>query len=429
MTSPSDPRRTENATGPLIFLIAGEPSGDALGASLMSALKRQTGGQARFAGVGGQAMIAEGLASLFPMSDLSVMGLFEILPRLPKLLGRVRETVKAIVAMRPDAVVTVDSPAFAAAVWRRLPAERPKLIHYVAPTVWAWRPGRARQYARTIDHLLTLFPFEPPYFEREGLAASFVGHPIVEAGIERADGAAFRRRHGVPDEAPLLCLLPGSRNGEAARLLPHFSDAVARLTRMFPALRVVAVAATPRLAETLRTAAASWQATGVVVAGDEKYDAMAASTVALAASGTVTLEVALAGVPMVVAYRVNPLTASVARRLIKVRHVCLVNLLAGRGVVPELLQEECRGEPLAAAVARLLANEADRIAQVAAAGDAVRQLRPAASSPSGRAAEAVLAVLRGSAHNPAQREPDQHEPGAEAWQTQPTPSASVSSTR
>lgn len=429
MIAPSEPLRSDDAAGPLIFLVAGEPSGDALGAGLISALKRQTGGQVRFAGIGGEAMIAAGLVSQFPMSDLSVMGIFEILPRLPKLFRRIRQTVRAIGSLGPDAVVTVDAPAFAAAVWRRLPATRPKLIHYVAPTVWAWRPGRARQYARTIDHLLTLLPFEPPYFEREGLAATFVGHPIVEAGIERADGAAFRRRHGVPDDAPLLCLLPGSRAGEVARLLPRFTDAVVRLTRELPGLRVAAVAATPRLAETLQSAGASWPTAGIVVGGDEKYSAMAASTVALAASGTVTLEVALAGAPMVVAYRVNPLTALVARRLIKVPHVCLVNLLAGRGVVPELLQEDCREERLAAAVGQLLTSEAARRSQTAAAAEAVRQLRPAAASPSERAAEVVLAVLRRSAHNPDQREPNQRETGADPWQRQPTRDASVSSTQ
>jgi lipid-A-disaccharide synthase len=424
MTVDPDPRPMDDAGGPLIFIVAGEPSGDALGGALMAALKRQTGGRVRFAGIGGDAMIAHGLNGLFPMSDLSVMGIFEILPRLRKLFRRIRETARAVVSLRPDVVVTIDAPAFAAALWRRLPATRPPLVHYVAPSVWAWRPGRAKQYARAIDHLLTLLPFEPPYFEREGLAATFVGHPIIEAGIERADGAAFRRRHGVAETAPFLCLLPGSRAGEVARLLPPFTEAVVRLTREFPDLRLVAVAATPRLAETLRTAKATWPVGAIVVGGEEKYDAMAASTVALAASGTVTLEVALAGVPMVVAYRVNPLTAFVVRRLVKVRYACLINLLAGRSVVPELIQQDCRADRLAASIGQLLRNETERRSQIAAATAAVGQLRPATNSPSERAAEVVLAVLRHSAHNPETREP-----GAQAWQTQPTRGASVFCTR
>jgi lipid-A-disaccharide synthase len=424
MTAADAPQRAGGAAGPLIFLVAGEPSGDALGGALMAALKRRTAGEVRFAGVGGAAMIGEGLEPLFPMSDLSVMGLVEVVPRLPRLIGRVRATVRAIASLRPDAVVTIDAPAFAAAIWRRLPADRPKLIHYVAPTVWAWRPGRARSYARDIDHLLTLFPFEPPYFENEGLSATFVGHPIVEAGIGRADGLAFRRRHGVAEDAPVLCFLPGSRAGELARLLPPFGEAVVRLERKFPELRTLAVAATPRLAEAIRGAGASWRSAPIVVVGEEKYNAMAASTVALAASGTVTLELALAGVPMVVGYRVNPLTALLARRLIKVSHVCLVNLLAGRGVVPELLQDDCRGDALAEAVGRLLVDEAARGAQVAAAGEAVRRLNPPANGPSGNAADVILAVVGRAAHNPAQREP-----GADTCQSLPTLGASASSTR
>jgi lipid-A-disaccharide synthase len=424
MTAPTGPK-TDSPAEPLVFLIAGEPSGDALGGRLMSALTQQSAGRVRFAGIGGEAMTKQGLQSLFPMTDLSVMGIFEILPRAPRLLRRVRQTVAAIKTADPAAVVTIDAPAFAAAVWRRLPRTRPKLVHYVAPTVWAWRPGRARRYARAIDHLLTLLPFEPPYFEREGLPATFVGHPVIECGADRADGAAFRRRHGIPADAPVLGLLPGSRTAEAVRLLPHFTDAVGRLAREFAGLRAVSVAATPALAEIVRTASAAWPVpTVIVTGGDEKYDAMAASTVALAASGTVTLEVAMAGAAQVVAYRVNPLTAMVARRLIRVPHVCLVNLLAGKAVVPELLQADCRGDRLAGAVGGLLRDEAARRLQIAAASDAIRGLGAGRMRSSERAAEVVLAVIRGAAHNP-----DQYQAGAAQWQKPPTPNASVSSTR
>ena len=285
---------------PLIFLVAGEPSGDNLGGRLMSALKEATAGRIRFAGVGGQAMIAEGLDSLFPMSDLSVMGLTEVLPHLPRLFRRLKQTVTAAERLRPAAVITIDSPDFSFRVAARLKGRGIRLIHYVAPTVWAWKPGRSRKIAAFLDHLLALLPFEPPLFRAAGLPCTFVGHAVVESGADRGDGPGFRRRHGIPADAPVICVLPGSRSSEISRLLPVFGETLAILKRSWPGLQVL-VPTVPAVAEPVKTAAAGWNVPAVVISGTtEKYDAFAAANAALAASGTVSLELALAGLPAVI---------------------------------------------------------------------------------------------------------------------------------
>ncbi|MEO5335561.1 MAG: lipid-A-disaccharide synthase [Magnetospirillum sp. WYHS-4] len=374
-------------TGPLIFLVAGEPSGDALGASLMAGL-RKLRPDVRFVGVGGERMCAEGLESLFPMADLAVMGLAEVVPRLPNLVRRIRQTAAEVERLRPAALVTIDAPDFSFRVARKLKGKGIPLIHYVAPTVWAWRPGRARKIARFLDHLLVLLPFEPPWFEREGLGCTFVGHPVVESGADRGDGARFRAAHGIPASAPLLCVLPGSRQGEVMRLLPVFAATLERLRASHPDLRVV-VPTVANVAATVRRA--TWPVPAVVVDGQaEKYDAFAAADAALAASGTVALELALAGTPTVVAYRVNRLTAWLARRLIRVRWVNLVNILLDRGAVPELLQEACSPDRLADELRSLLDDEAARQAQRDAGGLALAMLGRGGVSPGDRAARAVL---------------------------------------
>ncbi len=386
--------------GPLVVLVAGEPSGDGLGARLMAALKARTGGKIRFAGVGGDKMEAEGLVSRFPMSEIAVMGLAEVLPRLPKILVRVAETAAWIGRLAPDAVVTIDSPDFNFRVAARIKKQGKgiPLIHYVAPTVWAWRPGRARAVARVLNRLLTLLPFEPPYFEREGLAAAFVGHPVLESGAGQGNGSAFRDRHGIAPTAPLLAVLPGSRRSEIRALLPVFGVALRRIASDVPNLRVV-VPSVAALADEIRAAAASWPGQPVVIAGGsgsegDKYDAFAAANAALAASGTVSLELALASAPHAVAYRVNPITAWLARRLIRVRFVNLVNLVLDRAVVPELLQDDCTGEKLAGAVLALLRDSHARETQRAAFAEAIRALSPGEGTPSAHAAEIILETLK-----------------------------------
>jgi lipid-A-disaccharide synthase len=339
-------------------------------------------------------MAAQGLASLFPMNELAVMGLAELIPHIPRLLRRIDQTVDAVRAQRPDAVITIDAPGFCFRVAKRLKGAGIPLIHVVAPSVWAWKPGRAARIARFLDRLLVLLPFEPPYFTRHGLATDFIGHPAVEA--PPGDGAGFRARHGIPAEAPLLCVLPGSRSGEVGRLIQPFADAVAILAREREGLRVV-VPTVPGVAARVR--AQTWPVPAVVVEGAEaKRDAFAASTAALAASGTVALELGLAGVPAAVAYRVHPLTYQIVKRLVRVAHVNLVNLILDRPVVPELLQDNCRPDRLARAAGPLLDDPAARAVQIEAGiavGDRLGRAEMGAGgpTPSERAAKIVLDLV------------------------------------
>ncbi len=378
---------------PLIFLVAGEPSGDVLGARLMASLKKQTKDRVSFAGIGGARMEEQGMKSQFPMTELSVMGAAEVLPRIPRILTRIVETAAAAQRLRPAAVVTIDSPDFNFRVAKRLKGKGIPLIHYVAPSVWAWRPGRAAKIAGLLDHLLALLPFEPPYFESHSLATTFVGHPILESGADKGDGNAFRDRHGIAADETLIAVLPGSRMGEVSRLQGIFGQALFGLSKKHPNLRAV-VPTTGAVAGTVRQAAAGWPVQTLVVEGDtEKYDAFAAADVALAASGTVALELAMAGTPAVIAYRINPLSALIARRLLKVRFVHLVNLILDREAVPEFLQEACRADFLAPALEDLLRDEDRRQSQVSAYKEAIDKLSHRGASPADRAAKTVLDVI------------------------------------
>ncbi|MFO1188993.1 MAG: lipid-A-disaccharide synthase [Alphaproteobacteria bacterium] len=389
MTTAADP---EPGGGPLVFLIAGEVSGDALGGRLMAALKRKTGGRVRFAGVGGETMAAEGLQSLFPITEISLMGAAEILPHLRRILRRIDQTADAVRRLKPAALVTIDSPAFGLRVAGRVRGLGLPLIHYVAPSVWAYRPGRARKLARRIDHLLCLLPFEPPYFDAVGLANTFVGHPAVAEPIPPADGQAFRDRHGIPADAPVLCVLPGSRRTETERLLPVFGATVAILAADHPRLRVV-VPTVPGVAADVQKAVEGWSRPVTVCDGTEKWDAFAACDAALAASGTVTLELARLKKPMVVAYRMHPLTSLYIRLKARVKFVSLLNIVLGRAAVPEYLLGACQPERLAPAVARLLDDVKDRAAQIEATQDALRLMGAGGLSPSDRAADVVLGLL------------------------------------
>ena len=378
--------------GPLIFLVAAEASADGLGARLMQALKEQTGGRIRFAGVGGPAMAGEGLQSLVPFGELNVMGIVEIVPHVARILRRVRETIAAVRTMKPDAVVTIDAPAFSFRVQKALVGSGPLLVHYVAPTVWAWRPRRAKMIAGFLDHLLCILPFELPYFEKVGLPASFVGHSVIEQDGVRPDGAGFRARHGL-GEAPLLCVLPGSRVGEVKRLLPVFGETVARLMRERPGMRI-AVPTVASVAGLVRDAVAHWPGAPIVVDGiAEKHHAFSASTAALAASGTVNLELAVAGVPFVIAYRVSTLSYLIGRLMVRVPSIVMTNILLNRNVIPEFLQENCRPEAIAAAVGRLLDDPQARAEQVRASAEAAILLGRGGPPPSGRAAKILLDLI------------------------------------
>jgi lipid-A-disaccharide synthase len=378
-----------------IFFVTGEPSGDALGGALIAALRQRTGGRLRIAGIGGERMREQGLDSLVPLDDLAIMGVAEVLPRAPVVLHRVRQTVAAIRALRPDAVVTIDSSGFS---WRvahglRRRGETLPLIHYVAPMVWAWRAGRAQRMARWYDHLMTLLPFEPPYFERVGLSCSFVGHPVLECGAERGDGRHFRKAHGLAPDDLLITVLPGSRGGEVRRLLPIFGAALNGLEELVGPFRVV-VPTVATVAATIARGIAAWPGNAIIVQRpQEKYDAFAASRAALAASGSVALELALARLPMVVGYRLNRLTEAFLDRVLKVRQVNLVNLLLGRPLVCELLGSNCTPERLAASLAELLGDERVRAAHQQGYDEAVRRLAGDGVSPSLRAADQILELV------------------------------------
>ncbi len=380
--------------GPRVFLVAGEPSGDFLGARLMAALKAETGGGVAFLGLGGEQMAAEGLESLFPIDELAVMGLVEVVPHLRRVHRRIKQTVAAAEAERPDILVSIDSPAFSLEISKRLKGRGFPLVHYVAPSVWAWKPRRARRVAGYLDHLLTLLPFEPPYFQSHGLPTTFVGHPAVEAvAPPPGAGATFRAERGIPQNATVLCVLPGSRRGEVARLAPVFGGALRVLAKSRPGLRVLVPTVRP-VAELVKSAAQDWPVPSEVLDGAAaKQLAFAAADAALAASGTVAVELAVAGVPAVVAYRVNPLTAILAARMIRVEHVSVVNLLLDRELQPELLQRGCTPDNLAAAVKRLLDDPEARRAQLEGYASATQQLGRGGTPPSHRAAHRILELI------------------------------------
>jgi lipid-A-disaccharide synthase len=376
----------------LVYLVAGEQSGDVLGARLMAAL-RAVQPDVQFAGIGGPRMAEQGLAALFGIRELAVMGLLEILPRVWRLRRRLLEAEADIRARKPDVLVTIDSPGFCLRLLRRLKGAGIRRVHYVAPQVWAWREHRVREFPGLWDRLLCLLPFEPAFFARHGLDARFVGHPVLESGADHGDPKRFRERFGIAENAPVLILMPGSRRSEVPRLLPVFGATLDLLAARLPDL-VAVVPVASAVAATVWRATATWRVRPMIVTEiADKHDAYAAAACALTKSGTSTLELALAGVPMAVTYRVNPITAAIARRLIRVKFVAMVNLLAGRALVPELLQQECRPDRLAETVLQLLGDPDMRAAQRAGFAAILQSLAPPDGTPSDAAARAVLAVL------------------------------------
>ena len=384
---------------PLVFLIAGEPSGDLIASRLMEALKRCAGGRIRFAGIGGPLMAAQGLRSQFPFSELSMMGFLEVVPHVPRLLRRIRATARTVRRLGPAAFVSVDAPEFSLRVARRLHGADFPLIHYVAPTVWAYRPGRAAQIARYLDHVLCLFPFEPPYFDAVGLDASFVGHPLIEEAIGSADGPGFRERHGITPGQPAIAVLPGSRASELRRHEPMFAETVRVLARRIEDLRVL-VPTLPQHREAVASRTASWGAPVTVIDGKaEKYAAFAGSDAALTVSGMATLELALAAVPMIVCYRVNPLTAAIARRVLLVQHIAMPNIIAGRRAAPEFVQHACTPGRLAPALEQLLQDADRRREQSRSFRKIAVQLGRGGPPPSERAARVILDLIETGARH------------------------------
>jgi len=376
----------------LIYIIAGEPSGDAIGQKLMTAIRHQYGPDAEFVGLGGTAMEAAGFKSRFPISELSVMGLVEVLPHMRRILKRIKETADDIVNQQPDVVVTIDSPSFTVRVVKQLVGryQGPK-IHVVAPTVWAWRPRRVHKFKKYFDHLLTILPFEPPYFERVGLAAKFIGHPVLEYGVQEADGSLFRTAHGIDKEQRLICVLPGSRKGEVTRHLGIFKDALAQY-RSVSGPFVTVIPTVPAIRQFVEESVSDWSESPIIVSTPmEKYQSMQASNLALAASGTVALETALAGIPSVIAYKVSPVTAFIVRRLIKVDYVNIINILAEDEIIPECLQERCSPEVLAEALGELSGSAGAE--QVQRIQPYIERLASAEGKPSDVAARYILEAL------------------------------------
>lgn len=383
-----------------VFLIAGEASGDKLGAALMAGLRELA--EPDFSGIGGPLMQAEGLESLFPMDELSIMGLAEVLPKYAHLKRRIRQTAQAVIAARPDVLVTIDSPDFCLRVAKLVKAQSNiRIVHYVAPSVWAWRQGRAAKMAKVVDQVLALLPFEPPYLQAAGVDCDFVGHPVVaEPQASAAQAREFRTRHGIGD-APLLLALPGSRRGEVARLAPRFGQALIRVRQTRPDLRIV-VPTTANVTPLVRELCANWPGKPLVLAPSdmnttlyqaEKRAAFRAADYALAASGTVSLELAAADTPMVIAYDMNPFSRILIGLMLRIDTVTLVNLVSETRTVPECLGRNCTADKISAALETLVqAPDAQR----AAMRLTMERLGAGGQAPGLRAAHAILKKMPAS---------------------------------
>ena len=380
---------------PAVFIIAGEVSGDLLGASLMRALSDRLGGRVRYLGVGGDRMAKLGLVSLFPMEELVVHGLQQAIARAPRLLGRIGETARAIAAADPDVVVLVDAPGFNLRVARALRRLKPAIpiVDYVSPSVWAYFPGRARRMAPVVDHLMAILPFEPALHQKlGGPPTTYVGHPLLERLAALRPLAGERPPLGG-GRKPLLVVLPGSRRSEIDRLMATFGETVARVAERHGPVEVI-LPAVPYLADDIRTRAGAWPLAPTIVEGEvATYAAFRRAHAALAASGTVTLELALSGVPTVVAYKVEPLLRPL-KALLKVDSIVLPNIILGERAMPEFLDGDARPETLTTALLPLLNDTPERQRQLDAFARLDAEMALTSGTPSGRAAEIVLGAMR-----------------------------------
>ncbi len=379
-----------------VYLVAGEASGDLLGARLMAALRKRTP-HITFDGVGGSKMKAQGLKSLFPFEQLSIFGIAEIILHIPRIFWLIAKTFRDIRHCQPDIVITIDSPGFNFRLAERLLADAatrsiPR-VHYVAPTVWAYKPERAKWVARLYHHLLLLLPFEPPYFTAENLPCSFIGHPVAWEWKERGDGATFRARHGIPADQTILCLLPGSRKGELKRLLPIFARTSELLATKHLAIKPVIVAATA-MESFIRNQCAHWKIPPLIVSEAEKKDAFAAASIGLAKSGTVALELPLAGVPTVVTYKVSSYTARALKKMLRIPYANLINILLNEEAIPEMLQDQCEPHALSAKLEALLSDPQVKSQQQEKVEKALAMLGVHEDrSPSEKAADIILGLI------------------------------------
>lgn len=378
-----------------IYLIAGEPSGDLLGSRLMRAMRRKDK-NIEFYGVGGDTMEAEGLKSLYDISDLAVMGLTEVIPSIPKILKHIKETIADIQKVKPDVVVTIDSWSFSSRIHkalRKLKLGIPQ-VHYVAPQVWAWKKKRARTMYKYIDCLLTLFPYEPKYFTPYKLDARFVGHPVIESEAIAADGSAFQKKFNIPENKKIITILPGSRKNEVSRLLPVFMEAAQELHNadkdfyfVLPTVKTVANMVKQELQKYNLPVL-------VVEIQQDRYGAFRASSAAIAASGTVALELAICDIPHIIAYKVAPLTAFLAKKFLHIQFVNLSNILLGREIIPELLQERCVKGNLRNYILELLRQEDLYHRQMEGFAKVRKILGQGEQTPSQNAAEIIFEIIK-----------------------------------
>ncbi|MCL2727347.1 MAG: lipid-A-disaccharide synthase [Bacteroidales bacterium] len=379
----------------LVYIIAGEPSGDILASRLMQAVWRRDP-DVRFVGVGGETMQALGFKSLFPIAELSVMGFWEVVPRLPLILKRMKQVREDLKKLQPDVLITVDSWGFVSFVLKKVKKRKMKIptVHYVAPQVWAWKKSRAPKAAKLMDRLMTLWPYEPPYFEKYGLLCDFVGHPVIEntAHIE-GDLNQFHEQYQIPTDCTLLCLLPGSRHSEVKRLIPIFKKVVARLQVRYPGLFVV-VPTVDAIAGEVEQAFADMPTPHCIVRGQhDRYLAFSACRFAIAASGTVTLELTACGAPHVIAYRFSGLTNWMVKFFITTKYANLINILANREVIPEFVLENCRADLIYDKALELMQDSGMAQEQVVQAKQYFAQLKPGEVMPSDKAADIVLQTI------------------------------------
>ena len=383
-----------------IFIIAGEASGDKLGAAMMKGFEHLADQKIEFIGVGGALMEEMGLKSLFPKEEISLMGISEILSQYRHLKQRIRQTAAAVLDEQPDVLITIDLPEFSFRVADLVKhTSNIPTVHYVAPTVWAWRPGRARKIAKYIDHVLALFPFEPPLMQDAGMSCDFVGHPVVQDLIATPQEVAEFKLHFELGQGPMLVCLPGSRRSEIKRLTPIFKDALEKIKHSYPDMEIVLPAA-PSVAELVQSEVCQWKHKPIVLdprditpdqAGKFKRAAFKAADVALAASGTVSLELAINQTPMVIAYDMNWISRQVIGRLLQVDSVNLVNLVSDTRSVPEYIGKACQPDAIASAIRDVLENPTS---QVEAMQTTVDRLRAPHLTPGMCAAKSVMDFLQ-----------------------------------
>ena len=375
-----------------IYLIVGEPSGDILASRLIKAIRAKCP-ETEFLGIGGETMRAEGFDSLFDIKDLSVMGIMEVIPRLPTILRRKKEVLRDIEKIRPDVIVTVDSWGFVNSILKKLKKKKcniPK-IHYVAPQVWAWKKGRAKKAAKLMNHLMTLLPYEPPYFEKYGLNCTFVGHPVIENTADLpTDISLLRKQTEIPENARILCVLPGSRHSEVSKLAPIFVESIKQIEKEIPNLFLL-IPSVETLKDEINEQFRNIGIPYRVIAGQNaRYQAFRMSEFALAASGTVSLELAACGTPHIIAYTFNPITNKLVEFVIKTKYANLINILADRFIIPEFVLRNCRADLIASEALSFLQNKEKCETQISQIAEQLAKLKPTDKLPSEKATEVVI---------------------------------------